>query len=114
MIFTGLILTAWGQHDTDLNNLAYKTRCDSTLADAALRVGVESRRSFARWMVFLMLLIVFYFGLAGPVQRKPQHKGRSNFFRVSGERPTTRTKRSGGMRRDFHRLDFDRLKAQLI
>ena len=58
VIFTGLILTAWGQHDTDLNNLAYKTRCDSTVADAALRVGVESRRSFARWMVFFMLLFV--------------------------------------------------------
>ena len=53
MIVTGLILTAWGQHGTDLNNLAYKTRCDSTVADAALRVGDESRRSFARWMVFL-------------------------------------------------------------
>ena len=41
------------------NNLAYKTRCDSTVADAALRVGVESRRSFARWMVFFMLLLFF-------------------------------------------------------
>ena len=59
VIFTGLILTAWRQHDTDLNNLAYKTRCDSTVADAAMRVGVESRRSFARWMVFLMLLSFF-------------------------------------------------------
>ena len=98
VIFTGLILTAWGQHDTDLNNLAYKTRCDSTVADAALRVGVESRRSFARWMVFLMLLIVFYFGRAGPVQRKPQQPSPSNFFRVSVERPTPRSKRSGGMR----------------
>ena len=58
VISTALILTAWGQHDTDLNNLAYKTRCDSTVADAALRVGVESRRSFARWMVFLMREIV--------------------------------------------------------
>ena len=59
VIFTGLILTAWGQHDTDLNNLAYKTRCDSTVADAALRVGVERRRSFAHWMVFFMLLLFF-------------------------------------------------------
>ena len=50
---TALILT------TDLNNLAYKTRCDSTVADAALRVGDESRRSFARWVVFLMLLSFF-------------------------------------------------------
>ena len=98
VIFTGLILTAWGQHDTDLNNLAYKTRCDSTVADAALRVGVESRRSFARWLVFFMLLIVFYFGRAGPVQRKPQQPGPSNFFRVSVERPTPRSYRSGGMR----------------
>ena len=52
MISNGLVLTTWRQHDNDLNNLAYKTRCDSTVADAALRVGVESRRSFARWMVF--------------------------------------------------------------
>ena len=42
VFFTALILTAWGQHDTDLNNLAYKTRCDSTVADAALRAGVEA------------------------------------------------------------------------
>ena len=75
-------------------HLAFKTRCDSKVADAALRVGVESRRSFARWMVFLMLLIVFYFGRAGPVQRKPQQPSPSNFFRVSVERPTPRSKRS--------------------
>ena len=30
---------------------------DTTVADAALRVGVESRRSFARWIVFFMLLL---------------------------------------------------------
>ena len=74
VIFTALILTAWGQHGTDLNNLAYKTRCDSTVADAALRVGVESRRSFARWMVFFMLFYVF----SGLVYRRWVHHFASN------------------------------------